>query len=215
MITKENANNPLIFPKIQKNYQKAYTLAEVLVTLTVIGVVCALTIPTLYKKHEERVTITKLQNFYSTLNSAYNVAISTRGNAKYWNTKPWNETSANNLYEVLFKPYFKIKKDCKTTNEGNCILNDNYVTFLGKKHFNYSEHNNYYKILLNDGAQIWVRGGDPEIPTEYLAVYYDVNGNKKPNRIGIDLFLFQGLNDKIVPDGIDFFDPTCSVRGGI
>ena len=191
----------------------AFTLAEVLVTLSIIGVVCALTIPTLYKKHEERITISKVQNFYATLNSAYNAVISTRGPAKYWNTKPWSEDSANNLYEILFKPYFKIEKDCKTTNEGICILNDNYLTLLGGKHLNYTEKNDYYKILLKDGSRIFFRGGNPEKPLEFVGVYYDINGLKKPNKIGVDLFFFQGLNNQILPAGYNTFDIECKQHG--
>ena len=58
---------------------KAFTLAEVLVTLTIIGVVSAMTIPTLHQRHTEQATIKKVQKFYSTMFQAYQRAVSEHG----------------------------------------------------------------------------------------------------------------------------------------
>ena len=46
---------------------KAFTLAEVLITLGVIGVVAAMTMPTVIKKYQEQVTVNKVKKIYSTL----------------------------------------------------------------------------------------------------------------------------------------------------
>lgn len=46
----------------------AFTLAEVLITLGIIGVVAALTIPVLTQNYKKRVVETRLQKFYSTIN---------------------------------------------------------------------------------------------------------------------------------------------------
>ncbi|MBP7211391.1 type II secretion system protein, partial [bacterium] len=54
------------------NTKKAFTLAEVLITLGIIGVVAALTIPTLMQRTQDREAISALKKFYSTLSSAYN-----------------------------------------------------------------------------------------------------------------------------------------------
>ncbi len=48
----------------------AFTLAEVLITLGIIGVVAALTMPSLIEKHQKSVTINKLKSTYSILNNA-------------------------------------------------------------------------------------------------------------------------------------------------
>ena len=45
--------------------RNAFTLAEVLITLAIIGVVAAMTIPTLISDFQEKVTVTKLQKVYS------------------------------------------------------------------------------------------------------------------------------------------------------
>ena len=49
---------------------RSFTLAEVLVTLGIISVVAALTIPSLIQNHNKRIIETRLQKFYSTINQA-------------------------------------------------------------------------------------------------------------------------------------------------
>ena len=55
--------------KILKN--KAFTLAEVLITLGIIGVVAAMTIPTLMTKYQKHVALTRLKKTYSQLNQVF------------------------------------------------------------------------------------------------------------------------------------------------
>ena len=49
-------------------YKKAFTLAEVLITLGIIGVVAAITIPGLITKYQKLATVVKLKKVYSQLN---------------------------------------------------------------------------------------------------------------------------------------------------
>lgn len=49
----------------------AFTLAEVLITLGIIGIVAAMTIPTLITNHQKRQTVVKLQRAISVMNQAY------------------------------------------------------------------------------------------------------------------------------------------------
>ena len=197
-----------------QNKNKAFTLAETLITLAVIGVVAAFTIPTLHSKFKEQATVAKARKLYATLDMAYNAAVLSKGSAEYWGTKPWSEEAAHRVFEILFEPYFKIRKNCGTSNEGNCIINENYLTFYGNKHYIYAERDGYYKIVLNDGSQVWFRGGDPEELQEFIGIYYDVNGANPPNQVGVDLFLFIGRNNRVVPEGIDTFDSACKKKSG-
>ena len=63
-----------------------FTLAEVLITLVIIGVVAALTIPNLLQKYQEQATVKKVQKFYSTLSNAYSIAMKENGPASEWGT---------------------------------------------------------------------------------------------------------------------------------
>lgn len=79
------AEKYLLDPSIYKKYTyKGFTLAEVLITLGIIGIVAALTIPTLISKYQERVTITRLKESYSMLAQAYQFAVNKNGSPASW-----------------------------------------------------------------------------------------------------------------------------------
>ena len=59
----------------EKKMKKAFTLAEVLITLGIIGVVAAITIPSLITKYHRHIAETKLKRFYSTMNQAIKMSI--------------------------------------------------------------------------------------------------------------------------------------------
>ena len=69
--------------KIQA-FKKAFTLAEVLITLGIIGVVAAMTIPTLINAQQEKATITKLKKTYSVLQQALLSAQQEYGDVPSW-----------------------------------------------------------------------------------------------------------------------------------
>jgi len=58
-----------------------FTLAEILITLGVIGVVSALTLPTLIKNYQKKETVAKLQKAISVLNQAYRLSNDEAGEA--------------------------------------------------------------------------------------------------------------------------------------
>ncbi len=61
-----------------------FTLAETLITLAIIGVVAALTIPSVVQKYEESVTQNRLKTTYSTIYNAYNLLIAEKGTLDTW-----------------------------------------------------------------------------------------------------------------------------------
>ena len=65
----------------------AFTLAEVLITLGIIGVVAALTLPTLIQNHANKVVETRLMKFYSAINQAITLAEVDYGDRTYWYAK--------------------------------------------------------------------------------------------------------------------------------
>ena len=62
----------------------AFTLSEVLITLGIIGVVAAMTIPTLISNHNKRVVETRLKKFYSSMNQAIRMAELDYGSRELW-----------------------------------------------------------------------------------------------------------------------------------
>ena len=197
---------------------KSFTLAEVLITLVIIGVIAALTIPNLMQKYQEQATVKKVQKFYSTLSNAYSLAMKENGPASEWGLTGENQESAEKIYNLLFKPYFKITKDCGIDNTGNCIANI-YYKYLNNEisRFNYSMLTPVvtYKVTLEDGSAVWWKGPAGDLFPPYI--YYDVNSHKEPNQFGVDVFSFAVINNSIVPKGIqngsysnEAFNSTCN-----
>lgn len=58
-----------------KRSRFAFTLAEVLITLGIIGIVAAMTIPTLTQRYREKVLINRLKDTYSIFSQAYKLAV--------------------------------------------------------------------------------------------------------------------------------------------
>lgn len=64
--------------------KKGFTLAEVLITLGIIGVVAAMTLPALIQNHRNSVVETRLKKFYSAINQAVVMAENDYGDKKEW-----------------------------------------------------------------------------------------------------------------------------------
>ena len=63
---------------------KGFTLAEVLITLGVIGVVAAMTLPTLIQEHREKARVTQVKKAYSILSQAFTMAVQEYGDIEDW-----------------------------------------------------------------------------------------------------------------------------------
>jgi len=194
----------------------AFTLAEVLITLVIIGVIAALTIPNLMQKYQEQATVKKVQKFYSNLTNAYSLAKKDNGTVSEWGLTGTDAESAKKIYELLFKPYFKITKECGTAS-GGCFANTYYNFLDGTSWGNPETHKLYYKIALSDGSAVLFSALYEGIP---IAILYDVNGKQGPNQFGIDFFEFMIRPENVFPSGLQTiksgwvrdFDTTCSNR---
>ena len=172
-------------------------MAEVLITLAVVGVVASMTIPTLINKHREQVTVAKVKKFYSTMSNAYLLSVKDNGYANEWDVdKALNSTTANQIAGYL-KPYLKIIKDCGTSS-GCLNYKNNEIKFLNGNNYNgnYDVNNADYKVILSDGSYVWwqrVNSTSDWCTTSNnvcMLVYTDINGGKAPNTIGKDIFYF-------------------------
>lgn len=164
----------------------AFTLAEVLVTLGIIGGVAAMTMPSLIVNYQKQQTVTRLKKSYNILyqtlvrNEADDNDIIIDASA------PTIQTSIDYV-ETYLAPYMQIIKKCGTDTTGECEFYAkglNGSTMSGIEHCN----NTSTKIFLNDGVEIM-----PCITTNanYMQFYIDINGNKKPNVVGKDVFAFE------------------------
>ena len=74
----------------------AFTLAEVLITLGIIGVVAAMTIPTLIANYQEKQTVSRLTKAYATISNAYQMAKVENGDFSSWGFNEISDAGASN-----------------------------------------------------------------------------------------------------------------------
>jgi len=172
-----------------------FTLAEVLITLGIIGVVAALVMPSLMANYKKQETVTRLKKAYSALYQAYNLSQAQNGDAADWTNR--RTTAADNeefLNKYMF-PYIKTVKICKGANVADCGFDDNKKYLDGSSPIFLNAATYGMAAVLADGVSIYFTslGG----PT-YIVMLVDVNGNKPPNIVGKDIFcmnfFYNGVN---------------------
>lgn len=113
--------------------KKAFTLAEVLITLGIIGIVAAMTLPSIIQKNNNKVVETRLKKFYSAMNQAILMAENDYGDKKYWykdlkgaqldeDGKPIPGSSEQEIwFNKYLAPYLNITEH-ETLSDGSYIV---------------------------------------------------------------------------------------------
>lgn len=190
--------------------RKAFTLAEVLITLGIIGVVAAMTMPSLIAEHRERETVAKLKKVYSTLQQAYILAIQEHESPENWDWgNPGKFESAAKIMDILI-PYLSVNKSCR---DGRCFPDVTYRRLNGTNHTNYYKGNNIATFILNDGTALLLysagvctlNNNNPDGTKKDNCgfIYADLNGKSLPNQFGKDIFGFVLDVKGIYPFGME------------
>lgn len=189
----------------------AFTLAEVLITLGIIGIIAAMTIPAIMLNNKNKQLQAALLKNYSVLQAALDKANFDNGET----ITPKN--SFNRKVKPLLMKQLKYAKDCNyshcvtsstETNEDGDVLTyiiKNYRTF-NKKQIVQTTYFDDGQFMLPDGSMYLIE--NPNSVGARILITIDINGiNKKPNLWGHDLFTFQIIeNGKLLPMGADGTD---------
>ena len=141
----------------------AFTLAEVLITLGIIGVVAAMTMPSLMQNYKRQQATARIKKFVSVINQALISAENDLGPREDWVIGEMdNSDSAYNFLNTYIKPYIKSADIEKRTLFGRNMATLRFV----------------------DGSQMSIKIG------ACYDIYYDINGEKGPNEKGKDIFVF-------------------------
>ena len=197
----------------------AFTLAEVLITLGIIGVVAAMTLPSLIQNYQKKALATQTQKFYSTMSQAVKQYMADYGVDDLRNTP-----LASDNYEEGYSPeamaslrdfatkYLKVVKECKSRDEGgdNCFAPEYRYwnnSLIGNSYIN-GWPNTY---VLADGSTISISYcGNKEAPCQ-IDLYVDVNGKKGPNKPGYDWWDMDIFYDGVIDEGT--VTPECRKEG--
>ncbi|MCM1339628.1 MAG: type II secretion system GspH family protein, partial [Muribaculaceae bacterium] len=185
---------------LREGQKPAFTLAEVLITLGIIGVVAAMTIPTLNDKIRVRQTVIKLRTVQSVFSQAVKLAVADNGDLDGLDLGTEDtQVGSEKLYNVL-KPYLKNAQDCG--KQQGCFKND-YLALNGKTKWMWQpgQHAVYARGVLLNGIQyaVWSAGSGCRNGTHCGVIFVDINGNTKPNRAGVDYFKFIITKNNIIP----------------
>ena len=186
--------------KITSNFEYGFTLAEILITLVIIGVIAAFTIPTLINNTKKQEYVAGLKKANSVLSQAlYKM---TENNA--YPVGDYSYLNESNFIDEFAKVVSTVKK---------C---DTFAECFDKGQFGYKALGNYTvsislgKSVITSDGQMYsfvapqniygISQEDADNTTGRIIV--DINGGKNPNQLGYDLFLFYLVKNKgIIPAG--------------
>lgn len=184
----------------------AFTLAEVLITIGVIGVVAAITIPSLITKSHRIIVENRLKDSYSIMSNAVKMAEEEWG-VGFEPTDDltgtgWSPRSSKFVFDKYFRPFMKINYEY---SQDDCVeLSKAY----GKNPNSgmYIDYNGACYSLPN-GTSIIFWAGRKDTDSPYLmTVQFRINPAKKKQIDGIDVFGFQIVNSNnglVVTSGLE------------
>jgi len=201
--------------KKRDSFLFGFTLAEVLITLGIIGIVAMLILPPLVQNYQEKETITQLKRIYSILSQASLAAVADNGDASSWVTTAasWNDVST--AFVDTLAPYLKIAKRCDFSAGGGCFAQG--VMYKRLNGNNYAVFDDFVdirlKFRLEDGTSVayypystrctTVEGTGVALGSTCGEFMIDLNGYKGPNIQGVDFFSIHLTKTGIlVPEGV-------------
>ena len=188
-------------PLLVRLRMTAFTLAETLITLGIIGIVAAMTIPALITNYQKESTVTRLKKAIAVINQAYKQSFDDVG-------EPDSafDMEAEEYFKQYWAPYIKVLTYCSNPHVCGYDSNNPFIT---------SKNNSANTTLV---SQLWrttfytmdgflyivmTAGGNPKRPS--FDVLVDINGGAKPNRFGRDVFKLVRIPDGggVQPYGYD------------
>ena len=206
---------------------QAFTLAEVLITLAIIGVIAAISVPSLIQKTNDEQLKVAFKKEYAVLNQAAGAILFDEaggtflgfgGNVNVGNYEDFLANSFSNHIKVIKKCYENASTSC-----WHGFYSDNLKWYDGttgttSPHIN--EIFSHTSMIVNDGALVSFGGGHhlaactgtlPNVTSSKYCdfVSIDVNGFKKPNQYGKDIFMLI-----LTPDGFQIPEiDNCATTG--
>ena len=196
--------------RLRKNL--AFTLAEVLITLGIIGIVAAMVIPSLIAKTQEIIINNQFKKSYALLKNALKLIEEEGYYCKYVAKGAFNIYSGSQckeFYESIPK-YIRTSSICHgEAYENGCIPNYSGEKLSKLKSggcggFTISNILNKNTAYVFAGDTILIPYGANQT---YPIFIMDVNGKKGPNKMGYDAFIFY-LRDDMEKGGYKLSAPN-------
>lgn len=195
--------------------KQGFTLAEVLITLGIIGVVAAMTLPSLIGSYQKQAWVTQLRKTVSTLEQGFQKMRVDNGSVdSLEDTEPFVKMRASNTPECISwegsaecEEFYK-KDLTKYFNITDFVITSSGYEYAWRaKEYGADDMTNSAMLVFPDGAMVYAYFIDYLVPAGYdiaAVVYIDVNGLKAPNKYGYDVFRLSLLdNGKLIDAAFD------------
>lgn len=210
--------------------EPAFTLAEILITLMIIGTISAITIPGLKQHATQEEYISRAKKAYSSIAQATKLIETQHGEIKRWGKltgsagedenseeNEENESAPNGVTKAFeyYRERLNIVKSC-TDGTAGCWTQTKQLDGSS-----YGNANNAKKSSIAfqtaDGMYWNIFGqttteeyGVNSAETDSIIIFTDTNGEKKPNTLGLDVFVFIVNPDRgVLPAGSDNNSTNC------
>lgn len=179
----------------QFNKKKAFTLAEVLITLGIIGVVAAITIPMLMTKYHKIIVENRLKDSYSIMSNAVKMAEEEYGvgfePTDIISGNGWSRDKSKKVFEKYFMPYLKINYEYPQEACVNLTKTYGYDKSIDSQ---YIDYNGACYNLMNGTSIIFWAGRKDEHSPYVMPILIRIQPTKERPIDGIDTFGFQIVN---------------------
>ena len=187
---------------VRQSRKSAFTLAETLIVMGIIGVVAALTLPNLNSSTGDKEKVVKLKKIYSNLEDAIG-----RAQAVYGPYSEWNYSDSNDkMPGERITEFMRLSKNCEQNTGSNCFTNSNSKYLDGSNNTNFDQHDGVasraYRVITTDGTSVLF---DPYGGRTIV----DIDGpNKGSNTAGKDIFEFtlNKTTNELIPLGRNYTD---------
>ena len=160
----------------------AFTLAETLIVMGIIGVVAALTIPNLNSSTGDKEKIAKVKKIYQNLGDAFGRAQAVYGPQEEWGSLDRYMSGQVVRFGDRLTEFMKVSKNCAQAGQG-CYPKK--ITSSSGRDMSYSAYDFFYKFILADGTAVF-----STVPNLQV-IEVDIDGpNKGPSVYGKDIFRF-------------------------
>jgi len=176
-----------------------FTLAEVLITLGVIGVVAAITMPVISANIQKNILKNQFKKTYSNIQNVYDLILAEKG-SEYECYYHINRSETDSVYGTSecreyvndFLNKFNVIDICKE----DCIPDYKTGTEIlaeggNQKHgasCSYLDNNNINGYVISDGSILYTESAN-------FRLIFDINGIKPPNKFGYDVFVLNVIKD--------------------
>ncbi len=176
--------------------KKGFTLSEVLITVVVIGIVAAMTIPTLMNDYHYKTYSAKIKKSVYEFSSAVDMFITEEGKTSLASTYLFDSGGL----DKFMQNGFNVVQTCSSSS--NDCFASSYSSINGSK-ANFTCSGSSY--TLSDGSAVCVT---LDTSAKSATLNIDINSTESPNMGGRDMFSFTVDSNGVVKD-TDVNESTC------